>query len=98
MRRGLLLVLLLVFGIVSSVDGQEKLSQAEKAKLAKEVKTVFENKCAKCHGPEGVREEKTLRGGFDFVLDLGKLSVDPEKIVRGSPDESGLFNRGNDPI
>ncbi len=47
MRRGLLLVLLLVFGSVSSVEGQEKLSQAEKAKLAKGLKTVFETKCAK---------------------------------------------------
>jgi len=92
MRRGLLLVLLLAFGIVSSVDGQEKLSQAEKAKLAKEVKTVFENKCAKCHGPEGVRDKKDPWGDFGFVLDLGKLGADPKKIVRGSPDESELFN------
>ncbi|MEE9176683.1 MAG: hypothetical protein V3U19_10995, partial [Thermodesulfobacteriota bacterium] len=75
MRRGLLLVLLLAFGIVSSVDGQEKLSQAEKAKLAKEVKTVFENKCAKCHGPEGVRDKKDPWGDFGFVLDLGKLGA-----------------------
>jgi len=93
MRRGLLLVLLLAFGIVSSsVEGQEKLSQAEKAKRAKEVKALFQKKCAKCHGPEGVRETKSPKGEFGFVLDLGKLGLDPKKIVRGNPDESGLFN------
>ena len=93
LRSGLLLILLLAIGIVSSAESQEKLSQAEKANLAKEVNTVFETKCAKCHGPEGVREKKGPRGDFGFILDLGKLGADPEKIVRGSPDESGLFNQ-----
>ena len=97
-RSGLLFGIFLAFGIVSSVGGQEKLSQPEKAKLAKEVKTVFETKCAKCHGPEGVREKKGPRGDFGFVLDLGKLSADPEKIVRGRPEDSGLFNTVMDDI
>lgn len=83
--------LLLVFGIGVS-EGAEQLSQTEKAKLAKEVKSIFTNKCAKCHGPEGVREVEGPNAEFDFILDLERLASDPAKVVRGDPNESKLYN------
>lgn len=98
MKRGLLLILLLIFGMDSRAEGAADLSPAEKAKLAKQVKGIFENKCAKCHGPAGVRESKKAKGEFDFVLKLGKLASDPEKIVRGNPNESQLFISVDDEI
>lgn len=89
-RLALTLTLLLV--TVTVGGAAEKLSQAEKAKLATEVKALFTKKCSKCHGPEGVRTVEGPYGEFDFVLDLERLSSDPAKIIRGDPDESKLFN------
>ncbi|NIO08266.1 MAG: hypothetical protein GTO40_09775 [Deltaproteobacteria bacterium] len=91
MRTRLWHVLVFLIGITPPAEGQEKLSQTERAKLANDVKTVFATKCAKCHGPEGVRETKSPKGEFGSVLNLGKLSGDPEKIIRGNPDGSQLF-------
>ena len=73
-------------------------SQEEKAKLATQVKGIFEKKCAKCHGPKGVRETEKAKGDFDFVLDLEKLASDPDKIVRGNVDESMLLNMVEDEL
>ena len=97
MKRGFFLVLL-IFGIDSIAVGAAELSQTEKAKLAKQVKGIFEKKCSKCHGPEGVRETKKAWGDFDFVLNLEKLASDPDKIVRGNADESKLLFMVEDDI
>jgi len=92
-------VLLMIFGTYS-VAGAEpaQLSQADKAEIAKQVKSVFKNKCAKCHGPEGVRTWKKPNADFDYVLDLEKLGANPEMIVRGQPNESKLFLSVDDDI
>ena len=75
-----------------------QLSQAERVKIAKQVKSVFKNKCAKCHGPEGVRTWKKPNADFDYVLDLEKLGSNPEMVVRGDPNESKLFMAVDDEI
>ena len=90
---------LLIFGTYSIAGGNPtKLSQSEKAELAKQVKTIFKNKCAKCHGPEGVRTTKEPHGEFEYVLDLKKLASNPEIIVPGNPNESKLFMSVDDDI
>jgi len=75
-----------------------QLSQAERVEIAKQVKSIFKNKCAKCHGPEGVRTWKKPNGDFDYVLDLAKLGSNLEMIVRGDPNESKLFLTIDDEI
>jgi len=92
-------VLLMIFGTYS-VAGAEpaRLSRADKAEIAKQVKSIFKIKCAKCHGPEGVRTWKKPNADFDYVLDLEKLGSNPEMIVRGQPNESKLFLSVDDEI
>ena len=99
MKTGFLGVLLLIFGIYSIAEGDPaRLSRAEKVEIAKQVKSIFKNKCAKCHGPEGVRTWTKPNGDFDYVLDLEKLSSNREMIVRGDPNESKLFQAVDDEI
>ena len=90
---------LLIFGTYSATAAEQApLSQAEKAEIAKQVKSVFTNKCAKCHGPEGVRTWTKPNADFDYVLDLKKLGSNPEMIVRGDPNESKLFMAVDDEV
>ncbi len=92
-------VLLLIFGTNSIAEAEPaQLSQANKAEITKQVKRIFKNKCAKCHGPEGVRTWKKPNADFDYVLDLEKLSSNPEMVVRGDPNESKLFMAVDDDI
>jgi uncharacterized membrane protein len=55
--------------------------------LASEVRSVFSAKCAGCHGPNLAKP----KGRFGYVLDLGRVARDPEKVVPSSPDESELW-------
>jgi mono/diheme cytochrome c family protein/uncharacterized membrane protein len=55
--------------------------------LAKEVHSVFSAKCAGCHGPNLAKP----KGRFGYVLDLGRVARDPEKVVPSFPDESELW-------
>ena len=48
---------------------------------------VFEEKCARCHGPDTQRP----KGGFGAVLDLAQLAGNPDHVVRREPDTSPLF-------
>ena len=99
MKTSFLGVLLLIFGTYSVAKAEPaKLSKAEMVKVAKQVKSIFKNKCAKCHGPEGVRTFKKPNADFDYVLDLEKLGSNPEMIVRGDPNESKLFLAVDDEI
>jgi len=92
-------VLFLIFGTYSAAAAEPaRLSQADKVEIAKQVKSVFKNKCAKCHGPEGVRTWKKPNADFDYVLDLKKLGSNPEMIVRGDPNESKLFMAVDDEV
>jgi uncharacterized membrane protein/mono/diheme cytochrome c family protein len=55
--------------------------------LAAEVRTVFAAKCTACHGPDLAKP----KGRFGYVLDLARVAGDPEKIIRGAPEESELW-------
>ncbi len=90
--RKFFIIVLLVITTISVAEGAETLSQAEKAKLASDVKAIFVNKCAKCHGPDGIRKTEKPKGEFDYILDLAKLASSPRLIVPGDPDESKLYN------
>src|SRR5690242_9048490 len=84
MRAGLLRLLssLGVLGVLA-VDP----ILASERNLAVEVKTVFQEKCAQCHGPQLPRP----KGKFGYVLDLKRLAADSEKVVPGKPDQSHLW-------
>ena len=45
-----------------------------------------------------VRETEKAKGDFDYILDLERVSANPEIIVRGNPDESKLANMVDDDI
>jgi uncharacterized membrane protein/mono/diheme cytochrome c family protein len=55
--------------------------------LAAEVRTVFAARCAACHGPDLAKP----KGRFGYVLNLARVACDPEKIIRGAPNESELW-------
>jgi len=52
-----------------------------------EVRRVFANKCAGCHGPDVAKP----KGRFGYVLDLRRVAADPEKVVPFRPAESELW-------
>jgi uncharacterized membrane protein/mono/diheme cytochrome c family protein len=54
---------------------------------AAEVRTVFAARCAACHGPDLAKP----KGRFGYVLDLARVAGDREKIIRGAPEESELW-------
>ena len=82
-------------GCVPESTGQP--SQREKARLAREVKRIFEKKCAKCHTPDGSERKKyDDQTDIDFILNLEKLASDPDIIVRGDPRGSWLFLQVDD--
>jgi len=85
-------LLLFLAGNALAGEAPPKLSPPEKAKLAGTVKDTFKAKCAKCHGPVGIRETEKPRGEFDFILDLPRLASNPRLIVPGDPDDSKLYN------
>jgi uncharacterized membrane protein/mono/diheme cytochrome c family protein len=53
-----------------------------------EVRTIFERSCAECHD---VARRSKPKGGFGFVLDLARLARDPDYVIPGDPDKSGLY-------
>jgi mono/diheme cytochrome c family protein/uncharacterized membrane protein len=55
--------------------------------LASEVLEVFSAKCAACHGPNVGKP----RGGFGYVLNLGRVAGNREMVVPFAPDQSELW-------
>jgi mono/diheme cytochrome c family protein/uncharacterized membrane protein len=55
--------------------------------LGNEVRKVFANKCAVCHGPDLAKP----KGRFGYVLDLRRVAENREMVVPGEPDESELW-------
>lgn len=60
---------------------------AEGAKLAGQVREIFEAKCRDCHGPDLPRP----KGKFGYVLDLKRIAENPEYVTRGAPEKSELY-------
>ncbi|MBM4069416.1 MAG: tetratricopeptide repeat protein [Planctomycetes bacterium] len=55
--------------------------------LGKQAKSILKAHCHRCHGHDGASE-----GGFNYVLDLGRL-VERKKVVAGQPGKSKLLRR-----
>ena len=55
--------------------------------LPAEVRSVFEAKCAGCHGANLAKP----KGRFGYVLDLARVAANREMVVPFSPDESELW-------
>ena len=55
--------------------------------FADEVRGVFENKCAVCHGPDLEKPQ----GRFGYVLDLPRMAQNPELVIPARPAESELW-------
>lgn len=60
--------------------------------LASQVRSIFEAKCASCHGEHLAEPE----GMFDFVRDLKRIAEDPKLVVPGDLRRSELFRLLND--
>jgi hypothetical protein len=58
--------------------------------LAARARAILKKHCGECHGPGG-----SGKGGFDYVLDRGRL-VGRAQVVPGSGRESVLFQRVRD--
>jgi uncharacterized membrane protein len=55
--------------------------------LGSEVRVLFANKCAGCHGADLVKP----KGRFGYVLDLRRVAENPEMVIPRSPSESDLW-------
>ena len=55
--------------------------------IANEVRGVFANKCAICHGPNLAKP----KGRFGYVLDLPRVARNPEMVIPQRPAESELW-------
>ena len=80
--------LLLRIGIAQGAGAPAaKPGKEEKLKLASAVYTVFEAKCADCHGSHLPKP----KGKFGYVLDLKRVAANEKYIVPGDPKASELF-------
>ncbi|QEL20800.1 c-type cytochrome domain-containing protein [Limnoglobus roseus] len=52
-----------------------------------DVRQIFAQKCAACHGPDLPRP----KGRFGYVLDLPRVAANPEMVIPFRPDESELW-------
>ncbi len=55
--------------------------------IGSEVRALFANKCAACHGPDLVKP----KGRFGYVLDLRRVAENPEMVIPLRPTESELW-------
>jgi mono/diheme cytochrome c family protein len=59
----------------------------ESRDLARQAQAILKANCHRCHGQEGAVE-----GGFNYLLDLGKLVV-RKKVLPGNAEQSPLYKR-----
>lgn len=81
-----------------SPKAEDNLPLDSSAPLAKQVLQIFEKRCAKCHGPEGVRTTTRPNGDFETVMNLEKLVANPDLVVPGQPGESKLYHMVEDEL
>jgi uncharacterized membrane protein/mono/diheme cytochrome c family protein len=55
--------------------------------LGSEVRALFANKCAGCHGADLAKP----KGRFGYVLDLRRVAENPDMVIPRSPSESELW-------
>lgn len=83
-RRGAAAVVLVVLPAPMSALAQPVVGERDPAV---EVRAVFAEKCAGCHGPDLPKPQ----GRFGYVLDLRRVAGNPEMVVPGRPDQSELW-------
>jgi mono/diheme cytochrome c family protein len=89
MRRLLICTLAL---LLATDFGRAAEKSDEGVRLAEQVRDIFVAKCVDCHGPDLPRP----KGKFGYVLDLKRVSANPDYIVRGHPADSELFKMVRD--
>ena len=114
-RRAAILAVFFFFPMFMAGPGvpeadPSRLSRAERAELARKVKGIFKEKCARCHTANGAdREEYKEDADIDFILDLERMASNEDIIARGDPRASALFlqiddnsmpfsDKGEDPL
>jgi mono/diheme cytochrome c family protein len=74
--------------VVAFVPGVARSQPAGGARdLGADVRSIFAQKCAGCHGPDLPRP----KGRFGYVLDLRRVAGNPELLIPGRPEESELW-------
>jgi mono/diheme cytochrome c family protein len=76
----------IVLGLAPSTAAANQ-PKEDRSELARRAQAVLTTHCHKCHGKDGAAE-----GGFNYVLDLGKL-VAHRKVSPGNAEQSPLFRR-----
>jgi len=71
---------------------------AQQAPLADQVLAIFEQKCAKCHGPKELKTTTKPNGDFDTIMDLPSIVANPDILVPGDLNESKLWAMVDDEI
>lgn len=71
---------------------------AQQARLADQVLVIFEHKCGKCHGPEGMKTTTRPNGDFDTIMDLPSVVANREILVSGDLNESKLWTMVDDDL
>jgi mono/diheme cytochrome c family protein len=84
-----LLALALLLALCSALSAAPKpaASKEEKLQVTTRVHQIFEAKCADCHGSHLPKP----KGKFGYVLDIGRVGLNPKYVVAGNVDESELF-------
>jgi hypothetical protein len=91
------LALLAAGGVISPLLLQAQETQVAIYKPADDIEKaaqgVLEKHCARCHQAGKLVNKQKPSKGFGEVMQLDKLSVNPDYIVSGNPDGSKLFQQ-----
>lgn len=78
--------LLTFLGLAAAVWAAEPRAD-EGVILAAQVRTLFQETCVECHGPDLASPD----GEFGYVLDFPRMAANPDLIVPGAPDKSEIY-------
>ena len=81
-----------VLGLSVLGYGPAGAQEATLAELTPQVEAIFNQRCTACHGPAEVRRYDEAKGGFDYVLDIERLSGTRKLITPGDPAASKLYS------
>jgi mono/diheme cytochrome c family protein/uncharacterized membrane protein len=84
-----LLALTFLFALCAALSAAPSpaASKQEKVEIATRVHQIFEAKCADCHGSHLPKP----KGKFGYVLDIGRVGLNPKYVVAGNVTDSELF-------
>ncbi len=71
---------------------------AQQSQLADQVLLIFEQKCAKCHGPKEMRTNTNPNADFNTIMDLPSVVANREILVPGDLNESKLWAMVDDDL